>query len=126
MSTHNTCIRHTLFSGGLPKHNVIPKQLQTLFLDLVHESHRGLKKTKQLLRSKVWFPNIDAKVEDLIKSCFTCQLTSPPVVMSNLTAGPWKKIDLDLSGPYGSNNEYIFAAIGHSNALANATRRLIG
>ena len=44
---------------------VIPKQLQTRILDLAHESHRGLKKTKQLLRSKVWFPNIDAKVEDM-------------------------------------------------------------
>ena len=72
---------------------VIPKQLQTRILDLAHESHRGLKKTKQLLRSKVWFPNIDAKVEDLIKSCHACQLTStptraPPVGMSNLPAGP--------------------------------------
>ena len=44
---------------------VIPKQLQTRILDLAHESHRGLKKTKQLLRSKVLFPNIDVKVEDL-------------------------------------------------------------
>ena len=97
---------------------VIPKQLQTRILDLAHESHRGLKKTKQLLKSKVWFPNIDAKVEDLIKSCNTCQLTStptraPPVVMNNLPAGPWKKIGLDLSGPYGSNNEFIFAAIDY-------------
>ena len=99
---------------------VIPKQLQSLFLDLAHESHCGLKKTKQLLRRKVWFPNIDAKVEDLIKSCHTCQLTStptraPPVVMSNLQAGPWKKIGLDLSGPYGSNNEFIFAAIYYNS-----------
>ena len=100
---------------------VIPKQLQTRILDRAHESHRGLKKTKQLLRSKVWFPKIDAKVEDLInmiKSCHTCQLTStptraPPVVMSNLPAGPSKKIGLDLRGPYGSNNELIFAAIDY-------------
>ena len=33
--------------------------------------------------------------------------------MSNLPAGPWKKIGLDLSGPYGSNNEFIFAAIDY-------------
>ena len=57
-------------------------------------------------------------MEDLIKSCNTCQLTSTPtralpVVMSNLTTGPWKKIGLDLSGPYGSNNEFIFAAIDY-------------
>ena len=33
--------------------------------------------------------------------------------MSNLAAGPWKKIGLHLSGPYGSNNEFIFAAIDY-------------
>ena len=97
---------------------VIPTQLQTRILDLAHESHRGLKKTKQLLRSKVWFLNIYAKVEALIESCHTCQLTSTPtratpVVMSNLPAGPWKKIGLDLSCLYGSNNEFIFATIDY-------------
>ena len=33
--------------------------------------------------------------------------------MSNLPAGPWKKIGLDLSGRYGSNNEFIFAVIDY-------------
>ena len=102
---------------------VIPKQLQTCILDLAHESHLGLKKTKQLLRSKVWFPNIDVKVKDLIKSCHLCQLTStpthaPPVVMSNLPAGPWKKIGFGLSGPYGSNNVFIFAAIVYYSRIS--------
>ena len=44
-----------------------------------------------------------------------CQFAStptctPPVIMSNLPTGPWKKIGLVLSGLYGSNNEFIFAA----------------
>ena len=66
---------------------VIPTRLQRHVIDLAHESHRGIKKTKQLYRSKVWFPNIDQKVDDLIESCHTCQMTSsppraPPVTMS--------------------------------------------
>ncbi|MCG7869747.1 MAG: DDE-type integrase/transposase/recombinase, partial [Candidatus Thiodiazotropha taylori] len=97
---------------------VIPTRLQTRVLELAHESHRGLKKTKQLLRSKVWFPNIDQKVDKLIQSCHTCQMTSippraPPVIMSKLPDGPWKKVGLDLSGPYGSNNEHVLAIIDY-------------
>ena len=93
---------------------VIPTRLQRRVIDLAQESHRGIKKTKQLSRSKVWFPNIDQKVDDLIESCHTCQMTSsppraPPVTMSKLPDGPWKKVGLDLSGPYGSNNEYVLA-----------------
>ena len=97
---------------------VIPTRLQRRVIDLAHETHRGIKKTKQLLRSKVWFPNIDQKVDDLIESCHTCQMTSsppraPPVTMSKLPDGPWKKLGLDLSGPYGSNNEYVLAIIDY-------------
>ena len=67
----------------------IPTRLQRRVIDLAHESHRRIKKTKQLLRNKVWFPNIDWKVDDLFESCHTCQMTSsppraPPVTMSKL------------------------------------------
>ena len=46
-------------------------------------------KTKQLLREKVWWPNIDKDVFDLIKTCHACQVTSipprkPPIVMTKL------------------------------------------
>ena len=80
---------------------VIPTRLQKRVIDLPHETHRGIKKTKQLLRSKVSFPNIDQKVDELIESCHTCQMTSslpraPPVTMSKLPDGPWKKVGLDL------------------------------
>lgn len=54
----------------------------------------------------------------MIQSCHACQMTStppraPPVVMSELPNGPWKKIGIDLTGPFGSNNEYILAAIDY-------------
>ena len=54
----------------------------------------------------------------MIESCHTCQMTSsppctPPVTMSKLPDGPWKKVGLDLSGLYGSNNEYVLAIIDY-------------
>jgi hypothetical protein len=64
--------------------------------------------TKQLLREKVWWPGIDNDVETMIQNCHTCQLLSnqfrpPPVNMSKLPDGPWKKIAIDLSGPYAND-----------------------
>ena len=39
---------------------VIPQVLQQNVLELAHEGHQGILKTKCRLRSKVWWPKIDA------------------------------------------------------------------
>ncbi len=36
----------------------------------------GVVKTKALIRSRVWFPEIDKRVEDAVRSCHKCQLTT--------------------------------------------------
>ena len=48
---------------------VIPQLLQPKIINIAHEGHQGLVKTKSLLREKVWFPNIDCMVEARIKCC---------------------------------------------------------
>ena len=47
---------------------VIPKSLQEHVVNLAHEGHQGLVKTKSLLRENVWFPNIDKLVESKVKA----------------------------------------------------------
>ena len=42
---------------------VIPASLRERTVDIAHEGHQGVVKTKQLLREKVWFPGIDSIVE---------------------------------------------------------------
>ena len=76
---------------------IIHTALQKRVLNLAHEAHQGIVKTKQLLREKVWWPNIDNDVFDLIKTCHACQVTSipprePPVVTTKLPDGPWKQL----------------------------------
>ena len=44
---------------------VIPNSFQNQIISIAHEGHLGIVKTKKLLRSKVWFPNIDAMVKIL-------------------------------------------------------------
>ena len=42
---------------------VVPTALQDRVLEICHEAHLGIVKSKQLLHSKVWFTGIDKKME---------------------------------------------------------------
>jgi len=44
---------------------------------LAHEGYQGLVKTRSLLGFKVWFPKIDASVDQVVKKWFTCQIATP-------------------------------------------------
>lgn len=69
---------------------VIPTSLQQRVIDIAHEGHQGIVKTKQLLRQKVWFSGIDHMVERTVSECLPCQATTPergtskPLHMSDL------------------------------------------
>ena len=38
---------------------VLPHSLRTLAINIAHEGHQGVVKTKTLLCTKIWFPGID-------------------------------------------------------------------
>ena len=83
---------------------VIPSALQDKVIKLAHEGHQGINKTKALLRSKVWFPDMTAKAENAIRECIPCQANSnrrniEPLAMSELPAGAWQNLSLDFCGP---------------------------
>ena len=83
---------------------VIPKALCAKAVDLAHQHHLGIVKTKCLLRSKVWFPGIDKYVEQLIASCIPCLAVSPSVPPPPLHIGEvpeeaWHTVSIDFIGP---------------------------
>ena len=43
---------------------VLPSSLRNTAIQIAHEGHQGLVKTKRLLRTKVWFPHIDRMVQN--------------------------------------------------------------
>ena len=47
----------------------VPSKLQQRVVNLAHEGHQGVVKTKALLREKVWFPGIDQMVEKKVMLC---------------------------------------------------------
>ena len=52
---------------------MIPKSLQDRTVELAHEGHQGVVKTKKLLREKGWFPYSDKMVEHKVENCLPCQ-----------------------------------------------------
>ena len=44
---------------------VIPSKLRKRVIELAHEGHQGVVKTKQRVRTKVWWPKIDKDVESI-------------------------------------------------------------
>ena len=55
---------------------VLPKTLRQRAVDLAHEGHMGMAKCKALLRTKLWFPEMDAMVEAPIKECPACLMVN--------------------------------------------------
>ena len=95
---------------------VLPKSLHQQATDLAHEGHQGLVKSKALMRSKVWFPQMDSFLQSRIKDCIPCQATTPgkhqqtPLNMSKLPTKPWTEISADFFGPLPTG-EYILVVI---------------
>ena len=81
---------------------VVPRKLRRRVLDSAHEGHQGIVKTKERLRSKVWWPGIEA--EKKCRECFGCQMVSkdlppPPIKPTRLPERAWQEIAVDLLGP---------------------------
>ena len=66
---------------------VLPACLISDAIDLSHQGHMGIVKSKQYLRNSLWFPNMDRLAEAKVRSCLACQASTPQ--MSALPAEPW-------------------------------------
>ena len=94
---------------------VIPTTLQQKAVEIAHEGHQGIVKTKKLLREKVWFPGIEEKVKVAIQNCIACQANGPgnhpqPLKMSPLPPKPWHTVNVDFCGPFPTG-EYLLVVI---------------
>ena len=88
----------------------VPSKLQQRVVNLAHEGHQGVVKTKALLREKVWFPGIEQMVEKKVQSCCACLISTPeskrePLLMSPLPKAPWSEVSMDFAEL--PNSEYL-------------------
>ena len=71
---------------------VLPASLRQRAINIAHEFHQGLSKTKSLRRGKVWFPDIDKLTNDTIDHCIPCQAVggpAPPTTTTNIGYAHW-------------------------------------
>ncbi len=91
---------------------LIPTSLQQRAVEIAHEGHQGMVKTKKLLQEKVWFPGIEEMARTLIQNCIVCQANGPeirpqPLTMTPLPPKPWHTV---ICGPFPTG-EYLLVVI---------------
>ncbi|KAI8506116.1 hypothetical protein Bbelb_164690 [Branchiostoma belcheri] len=96
---------------------VIPRELRKTVLKLAHEGHQGVQKTKNRLRTKVWWPKMEADVEQMCKRCHGCQVVSEqqppePMMRTKPPEGPWQDCSADLLGPLPTG-EHILVVVDY-------------
>ena len=83
---------------------MIPVQGHQQVLELLHESHPGVEKMKQLARSYVWWPSIDTDIMAKVQECYKCEVSQrapkeAPLHPWEFTCKPWERLHIDYAGP---------------------------
>lgn len=97
---------------------IIPPQGREVLLQELHEGHLGMSKMKALARSVFWWPGLDAQIEEMVKTCESCQMhssTPSKVPMSSWTwpERPWSRLHIDYAGPF-MNHMFLIIVDAHS------------
>ena len=102
---------------------VVPTSLQRRFLKLEHETHVGIVRTKQLLRSMYFWVGMDKAIESTIKDCPACAASrqlnkNTPLRLVQLPKGPWLKGAVDIVGPI--DNKYLVTYVDYFSSFPEA------
>ena len=84
---------------------VVPPPGREKVLTLLHEGHPGVARMKGMARSYVWWPGMDAELEERVKRCSQCQQHHklPPVAPLHpweWPQRPWTRVHADYAGPF--------------------------
>lgn len=97
---------------------VMPRSLWTKVVDLAHQGHQGVEKTKARIRTKVWFPGVDQMVEAKVKGCQACLVAGgdppvPPVATEAPAERPWDQVSLDF-GSFADGRQTLVVVDSYS------------
>ncbi|KAJ0022363.1 hypothetical protein NQD34_009853 [Periophthalmus magnuspinnatus] len=97
---------------------IIPQSLRAKMLEQLHAGHSGIVKMKEMARSYFWWPGLDKQIENMAKSCSSCQKTrnNPPAAPLHpwdFPQDPWYRIHIDFAGPF-EDRMFLIAVDAHS------------
>ena len=85
---------------------IIPQSMQQYILKVIHQSHLGIVKCKQLARDLVFWQGMNSQIEDVVSNCATCQQhrscqQKEPLQNREVPDSPWSDIATDLFECHG-------------------------
>ena len=79
---------------------VIPSAFRQSLLQELHTTHLGMSRMKSLARSYVWWPGLDAQIEEVCRDCIECCAANrnPPKAPAHpwiIPQRPWQRVHVD-------------------------------
>lgn len=89
---------------------IIPKSLQPAVLEQLHYGHQGAEKCKLRAKGSVFWANINADIEQMVKGCGPCQRHQnmnmrEPLIPHDVPQRPWHTLGSDLF--FWNNSAYL-------------------
>ena len=84
---------------------LIPSKLQQKLLNDLHQDHPGMSRIKSIAGSYLWWPKLNRDIEDLVRSCTSCQAvrkvpSTAPLHPWIWPSKPWQHVHIDFAGPF--------------------------
>jgi transposase InsO family protein len=108
---------------------ILPKSLRQNALQIAHLGHPGAISMKRMLRNRVWWPDMDEDVKQLIKSCNGCILverTDPPepLKMTVMPEYTWQHLAIDFFDASAHNIHLLVIVDYHSRYVCIKTMNI--
>ena len=89
---------------------IVPKSMQADMLNLIHSSHMGEEKCKRRAKEVLYWPGMNAQIEDVVSNCHTCIMyqrsnMKEPLLCHEVPSCPWAKVGADIFNLHG--NSYL-------------------
>lgn len=97
---------------------IVPAKLRKEMLNLIHESHFGVEKSKRRARQVLYWPNLSRDIEDYISKCQVCQLNrksnqKESLINRELPSRVWQYLFSDFFEYNGKN--FLLIVDAYSN-----------
>ena len=98
---------------------IVPVKYRRDVLEMIHSAHNGVVRMKSIARSHVWWPGIDADIEQTAKNCAGCQANNnnnPPTATTHpwqWPSTPFERVHVDFAGPF-MNTMFFVLVDAHS------------
>ena len=86
---------------------MIPEAFQEQVIKLAHVGHQGEKRTKEIDRENVWFPQMDKKIKDLIDKCTAYQAIGQANESHTDRSASWNSVAIDFYGPIPNTSQCL-------------------